>query len=588
MDNQLAAAIYNADEESLISLANKGIYKRAVKDAENAEADIMESETAAEVSVGGEKCVITVPLGESRCTCPSRTVCRHIITAILLLKNRIPEQFTAVEENSPDEAEKPAEVPEIPEERPATEKDSETKLSEAELRKIHSSAEMCMGLLCGVLTHGLVRIPETAAEDFELAAVRCHGAKMAECERLMRSLGGRIADCAARRASFDSKAFTRRLMETAEYLEHIMSDDITADDLGSFRSIYTDINGNLEIIPIGQRTVSGGEYSGEVFYFVNCAPETEYRFLTFSDIRPVFYETGKKRPQAACPWNMGTPLRSMMKRRMTLVGAKVCEGRLSASKDTIVAANTPAVLDCSLIHSLMVTDFREIALRLAECRSDRETDRLFFIYPKRMVRYGFDKNEQRLSITFEDHHGCTADCTVKYRTESKDFIGQLELICKRMSVPSGKVYTLLATAYIEDGELRFFPIEVYDFIKPLTLHTFTLSEDAELLAEEGEFAEETGRHIAAVGDMLVRMVRTGLQSEHDCKALIAESRNMGMDGLAELISETAESADSCRHSMTDGSRRVLDTMRKLNRYIIAAEKRTGSVSALSKLYKGEE
>ena len=171
MDNQLAAAIYNADEESLISLANKGIYKRAVKDAENAEADIMESETAAEVSVGGEKCVITVPLGESRCTCPSRTVCRHIITAILLLKNRIPEQFTAVEENSPDEAEKPAEVPEIPEERPATEKDSETKLSEAELRKIHSSAEMCMGLLCGVLTHGLVRIPETAAEDFELAAV---------------------------------------------------------------------------------------------------------------------------------------------------------------------------------------------------------------------------------------------------------------------------------------------------------------------------------------------------------------------------------------------------------------------------------
>ncbi|NLT09669.1 MAG: hypothetical protein GXY08_09225 [Ruminococcus sp.] len=582
MNNQLAAAIYNADEERLIAIANKGIYKRAVKDAESAEADIAEYEASAEVSVGGEKCVITFPLEESRCSCPSRTVCRHIITAVLLLKKRIPEQWAAVEEDVKYEEEKPAEVHEIVEEKFVG-----NKFSETEQKKIQSCAEMCMGLLCGVLKHGLVRIPETAAEDFELAAVRCHGAKMAECERLMRSLGGRIADFTARRASFDIRLFTRRLMETAEHLEHLLSDEITSDDLGSFRSVYTDIKGELEIIPVGQRTVSGGEYAGEIFYFVNCDPNDGYRFLTFSDIRPVFYETGKKRPQAACPWGMGTPLRSMMKRRMKLVGAKVCEGRLSASKETIVIDSTSAVLDCSLIHSLMVTDFREIALRLAECSSDRETDRLFFIYPRRMLRYGFDKNEQQLVITFEDHNGCTADCTVKYRIESKVFIEQLERICKKMSEPSEKVYTLLITAYIKDGELCFFPIEVYDFIRPSELHTFSLSEKAELLAEEGELAEETGRFIAAVGDILVRIVQTGLQSEHDWKFLIAESRSMGMEGLAELISKTAAAADSCRHSIKDGSRRALDNMIKLNRYIIAAEKRTGSVSALNKLYKGE-
>ena len=582
MNAQLAAAIYNADDERLIAIANKGIYKRAVKDAENAEADITESEDSAEVSFGGEKCVITFPLEESRCSCPSRTVCRHIITAVLLLKKRLPEQLPAAEESVPHEEEKSSEEPETTEERSVG-----NKLSEAEQKKIHSCAEMCMGLLCGVLKHGLVRIPETAAEDLELAAVRCHGAKMAECERLMRSLGRRIADCTARRASFDSRAFTRRLMKTAEHLDHLLSDAITDHDLGSFRSVYTDIKGELEIIPVGQRTVSGGEYEGEIFYFVNCGMAQEYRFLTFSDIRPVFYETGKKRSVAACPWGMGTPLRSMMKRRMTLVGAKVCEGRLSASKDTIVVGSTSAVLDCSVIHSLMVTDFREIALRLAESSSDRETDRLFFIYPKRMVRYGFDKNEQQLVITFEDHNGCTADCTVKYRTESKDFIEQLERICKKMSTPSAKVYTLLIIAYIEDGELRFFPIEIYDFIRPADLHTFSLSEKAELLAKEGELAEETGRHIAAVGDMLVRIVRTGLQSEHDCKAVIAESKRMGMEGLAELISELAAAADNFRHSIKDSSRRVLDNMIKLNRYIIAAEERTGSVSALSKLYKGE-
>ena len=45
----------------------------------------------------------------------------------------------------------------------------------------------------------------------------------------------------------------------------------------------------------------------------------------------------------------------------------------------------------------------------------------------------------------------------------------------------------------------------YDFIKPLNLHTFAESEKAELLAENGEFAEETGRHIACVGDMLTNL-----------------------------------------------------------------------------------
>ena len=582
MDDMLAAAIYTADEESLIALANKGIYKRAVKDAENTAADIAEKEKTAEVSVGREKCVITVPLGESTCTCPSRTVCRHIITAILLLKNRLPDDIVITEEIAAPEPESPAEMPEKPADKPA-EAEKEAKLTKTELAKIHSSAEMCVGLICGVLTHGLVRIPETAAEDFELAAVRCHGAKMAECERMMRFLGGRLADNAARRASFDSRFFTERLLSAAEHLEHILKDDITPDDLGSFRSVYENIEGRLEILPVGQRTVSGGEYAGEVYYFVNNDPDAKQRFLTFSDIRPTFYETGRKRIPETCPWGMEKPLLSMMKRRMTLTGARVCKGKLSSSKETLVAADSPAQLNCKLIHSLIVMDFREIVLRLGECRNDNETDRLFFILPKRMTGYGFDKNEQKLTITFEDCRGCTADCTVKYRSETKSFIEQLERICRSIANSPDRVYTLLVTAYIEGGRLRFFPVEVYDFIVPTELHSFEMPQDKELLAEDGVYAEEIGRHIAGVKDMLTYTVRTGLQSEHDFSALISESRSLGMEGLAELISEMAVSADNCRHSLTDGSRKVLDIMRKLNKYIIAAEERTGMVSALSYL-----
>ncbi len=589
MNDRLAAALFAANEESLTALANKGIYKRAVKDSESAEAEYTETDGAAEVSVGGEKCVIKVPLSESKCSCPSRTVCRHIITAVLLLKKAVPD-----EEVPADGQTESAELPETPEAAPENPPEAEPesrRLTETELRKIHSSAEMCLGLICGVLSHGMVRVPDTAAEDFELAAVRCHAAKMAGCERLMRGLGGRIADCAARRASFDIDDFTRRLLDAAETIESLSDDELTADDLGSFRGEYKSVDGSLDLIPVGQRTISGGEHEGDIYYFVNTDESAKDRFLTFSDIRPTYYETVRKRRPEATPWGLAMPLRTMMKHRMMLVGAKVCEGRLSSSKETVVAAHSPAVLDSPVIHRLMVTDFREIALRLGRNGTKRETDRLFFIYPKRMVHSGFDKHTQRLVMTFEDERGCTADCVVRYRAESKSFIGQLERICKRIDGTSKRIYSLLVSAYIEEGELRLFPIEIYDFITPLELHGFELPQEYRELEENGLFAEEIGRHIACVTDKLSNIVRTGLQSEHNFAGLIAESRSLGMAGLAGLLEDTSGAAESCRHSLKDNSRAVLTAMRKLNKYICAAEERIGVISALRRLEttrKGEE
>ena len=587
-DPQLIAALRAADEQQLISLANKGVYKRAVKDAETIGLDTTEAAGKTVVFVGGEQCVLGVPLSESACTCPSRTVCRHIITAILLMKKALPDEPAPAEQPAPPEPEKPAE----PEVSVKEKKEPPQKLTAAELEKIRGSAEMCTGLICGVLSHGLVRVPDTAAEDFELAAVRCHAAKMAECERLMRGLGGRLADCAARRASFDSRVFTSRLLETADHLALITGGEITEDKLGSFRGVYESVKGSLDIIPVGQRRLSGGEHEGDIFYFVNADESAESRFLTFSDLRPTFYETGsRKRPPEVSPWGLGASLRSMMKQRMTLVNAKVCEGRLSSSKETVVSAQSPAVLDSSVIHRLMVTDFREIIVKLGRRDTDRETDRLFFIYPKRMTGCGFDKHTQKLVMTFEDERGCKVDCVVKYRAESKSFIEQLERICQRISMSAGRIFTLLVSAYIEEGKLWFFPIEVYDFIMPIELHTFGLPQEFEQLTEDGGCAEEIGRHLSRVRDMLTDIVRTGLQSEHDCTKLISESRSLGMEGLAGLISETAAAADSCRHSVNDNTRAVLASMRKLNLYINAAEKRVEIVSALRRLEesnKGED
>ncbi|MGN1458430.1 MAG: SWIM zinc finger family protein, partial [Acutalibacteraceae bacterium] len=83
------------DDDYLVALANKGILKRSYKDLETAEISAEYTDSAAEVTVLGEKCTITVPLAESKCTCPSRSICRHIITSILWLKNNLSDNITS-------------------------------------------------------------------------------------------------------------------------------------------------------------------------------------------------------------------------------------------------------------------------------------------------------------------------------------------------------------------------------------------------------------------------------------------------------------------------------------------------------------
>ena len=76
----------DVDDEYLIGLSNKGIVKRAYKDKEEVPASIGAMEEDASVTVGEESVTVRFPLGESKCSCPSRSMCRHIVQAILVLK----------------------------------------------------------------------------------------------------------------------------------------------------------------------------------------------------------------------------------------------------------------------------------------------------------------------------------------------------------------------------------------------------------------------------------------------------------------------------------------------------------------------
>ncbi len=74
------------DDDYLVGISNKGIVKRAYKDKEESAAEIVGMEEEAQVKVGEETVTVRFPLGESKCTCPSRSICRHVVQAILTLK----------------------------------------------------------------------------------------------------------------------------------------------------------------------------------------------------------------------------------------------------------------------------------------------------------------------------------------------------------------------------------------------------------------------------------------------------------------------------------------------------------------------
>lgn len=88
----LKEMLKKADDDYLIGLCNKGTVKRAYKDLEQETPAVAWKGEEAEVTLKEETCTIRMPLGESSCSCPSRSICRHTIAAILWLRQNLSEE----------------------------------------------------------------------------------------------------------------------------------------------------------------------------------------------------------------------------------------------------------------------------------------------------------------------------------------------------------------------------------------------------------------------------------------------------------------------------------------------------------------
>ena len=79
-----------ADDEYLSGISNRGTVKRAHKDMETIPVQVLETgENEIRVKTGEEEVAVKPVLAESSCSCPSRSVCRHMVQAVLALRDAI-------------------------------------------------------------------------------------------------------------------------------------------------------------------------------------------------------------------------------------------------------------------------------------------------------------------------------------------------------------------------------------------------------------------------------------------------------------------------------------------------------------------
>ncbi len=683
MMSELLQALAQADEAYLTGMTNKGIYKRACKDIDGVTLDWTETAQGAEVQIGGETCQINAPLWDSKCSCPSRSVCRHIIGAILWLKAHAAEtealdaetEDPDVEEETPETAASPT-LPDVLQQalrevstaslkkalgsklrqtvelvlrqeiqleessilsgtlpdgtavrllyplehatcachkkelcphkaavilawqygagciQPQDILEQAAALPKPEIARIHDCSAKSLSMLEDVLRWGLVRMPDALTGHMEMMAVQCHSLKLAQGERLLRELGARLTEHRTRRAIFQRRAFLARFCTCVQYLERLQTPELTADVMGSFRRSYEEYTGDLELLPIGIKQLVGGNYEGDIYYFLNMDAAAVHPFLSFSDIRPTFYETERKRRNSAViPWNLELPLKEYMRSKLLLKNAKVSEGNLSSSKETLLVTRTAADLNCERLRQLVYTDFRRLAVDLSEKKPETELDRMVFVHPTACTDASFDKIRQLYRMTLTDAQGCCITVSAKYKAETQAFIRLLEQIADTMQTHPETPYVLLATARLAEGELQLSPIEFYDFIQPPAPDSsWQLPKQYDRAAAQGNYARDLLHLLSETESWLCSILQSGLQappSREVGERLSERAERAGMHGFSERIQRCANAVEQFRHSMTDHAADALHGIVQLEAYLTKGREKLEILCVLDTM-KGSE
>lgn len=691
--NQILAG---ADEDYLIGLSNKGTVKRAHKDMESVQAQIVDMGDEAQVMVGEATVTIRCPLPESGCSCPSVSICRHVIQAILVLQKQLTagDRQAKAEQGMPDRAAGTGdaenagspghealwqEIREFPMQKArrvmgsrafrqfaaqirlgatpqiretsvimltlpaggATVKllsplsyssctchkkelcshkaeailwcqyqagvftrhdieEEETQQPDFDLCAVREAGEKMKYILESLLDTGLARAAEDILQDMERMAVISHNVGLARMEGAYRALADMCGRYFRRAASFRLAEFLQRLTDLYLDVCKIMAAESAkeiAPFAGAFRAQYREV-GELHLTGITmEQFASASGYAGETIYFLE---ETEGKWYTYTNARPVFYEGTQKRRGGAysqMPWELNGALSELAASRLCLKGAKAdARRRLSSSAETKGERMGVRILTEELLKNWYYEDFLSLFQeRIPVCDTKKEdgweqepqSGEPVFIRPADMGQAAFSDTEQVFSLPLLDERGREVIVEVAYSKRESETIRYLERFvsrwqqaaCAEKSVTDKeRLPCFLGRIYLHKGRIRMYPLALF------------AEKELPALANTEKEVCESGREWDSESIAMVKMVtqeasslmeeicQSGLNTVHDSTLeamdrLRDAAESFGLSGLSRQLAGLREGIDMRRHQTVRTEDEMAALYGKINQYLILCRQR---------------
>lgn len=369
-------------EERLISASNKGIYKRALKDIDGAEVKIYAQEGGVNVVLSDAEVVMSADISECRCSCPSKTVCRHIISAAIILSQFSRE--TSAEEKVPEP---------IPEEKHTEEKQDKILPDEKYLAAVKSTVS-------GIISKGIISCGRTDMDELSRLAATAPTVHR-DIGRMCRSAAADIGLMLERSTGFSALPAAMRLCRIYN------TADVSAKPQGEpllFSGSDYEPMGKGDFLCLGiypHRSKSG--FAGVTAVMFELSDETYYTYnVGVADIYSKTENAGspealEKLTKAHSHWQNNVSLKMISGKRLSLIGFKADKSnKISSSKQTV----------CAHTGRLTAADIPEAARRIPP---EEEYDyfapvkkpRFAAVTAERITGVNFDTTEQVLYYTVE-------------------------------------------------------------------------------------------------------------------------------------------------------------------------------------------
>ena len=389
------------EENFLISLTNKGIYNRALKDFKNIKnIKIEEAEDKIKISFDNIEIFFTEDIKETTCNCPSQKICKHIIIALLYIKE-LTKDFKI----------------EIPNEKNFEEiKDAKNKNTKKlkEKNKIidYNILNISKSFIENIFAKGFYSCNEKDFDKAEQIATKLNINNMPELSKLFRSLSQSIEAMLNKKILFN-KIFTMhtisKIYNTIRAIENAKKnkDDKTFKLLtGEIKSEYIGKNSG-EFIGLGAYPLISSSYLGLTSILYNLNSKKIY---FFSNVVPTFYDNSKNsyddilynyRKKIHLENNIS--IEEISKHKIKLTNYKINkEERISDSKKTSAILNKRIdynflkniIKDCNLFIS-NYNDLKNIDFKYNYFNNKNKV-KFFIVEFQKIENINFDKVNQIL------------------------------------------------------------------------------------------------------------------------------------------------------------------------------------------------